>query len=100
MLTLGKIFILVSLVVGGPRPDYQEVSMSTDDEDLRYISSRINITHDVTWEEYLAEAFNEVPEEKHFNFDEDSGDYSGSGWASGDDCGDDEIKKTDGPVIA
>ena len=43
--------------------------MSTDDEDLRYISSRRNITHDVTWEEYLAEVFNEVPEENHFNFD-------------------------------
>ena len=89
-------------MVGGPRPDYQEVSMSTDDEDLRYISSRRNITHDVTWEEYLAEVFNVVPEENHFNFDEDSnesGHYSGSGWASGDDSGNDEIKKTDGPVI-
>ena len=76
--------------------------MSTDDEDLRYISSRRNITDYITWEEYLAEFFNEVPEENNFNFDEDSnesGDYSGSGWASGDDSGDDEIKKTYGPVI-
>ena len=89
-------------MVGGPRPDYQEVSMSTDDEDLRYISSRIDITHDVTWEEYLAEVFNEVPEENQFNFDDDSdesGDYSGSGWASGDHSGDDEIMRTDAPVI-
>ena len=87
-------------MVGGPRPDYQEVSMSTDDEDLRYISSRRNITHDVTWEEYLAEVFNVVPEENHFDEGSvESGDYSGSGWASGDGTGNDEITKTDGPVI-
>ena len=81
---------MVSLVLGGPRPVYQEVSMSTDDEDLTFISSRRNITHDITWEEYVAEAFGTALEQNEDEFDEDSkfhygsGDYSGSGWASGD----------------
>ena len=81
---------MVSLVLGGPRPVYQEVIMSTDDEDLTFISSRRNITHDITWEEYVAEAFGSALEQNENQFDEDSkfhygsGDYSGSGWASDD----------------
>ena len=89
--TLKKIFNLVSFVLGGPRPVYQEVSMSTDDEDLRFLSSRRNITHDISWEEFVANAFGIALEQNQDEFDEDSkfhfgsGDYSGSGWASGDD---------------
>ena len=77
-------------MLGGPRPVYQEV-MSTDDEDLRFLSSRRNITHDISWEEYVADAFGIALEKNHDEVDEDntfhygSGDYSGSGWASGDE---------------
>ena len=88
MVTHEKILNLVSFVLGGPRPVYQEATTS-DDEDLRFISSRRNITHDVTWEEYIAEAFGTALAQNQDEFDEDthyrSGDYSGSGWASGDE---------------
>ena len=90
IVTHEKILNLVSFVLGGPRPVYQEATTS-DDEDLRFISSWRNITHDVTWEDYIAEAFGTALEQNQDEFDEDtkfhygSGDYSGSGWASGDE---------------
>ena len=54
-------------MLGGPRPVYQEV-MSTDDEDLRFISSRRNITHDISWEEYVAHAFGTTLEQNKDEF--------------------------------
>ena len=90
IVTHEKILNLVSIVLGGPRPVYQDAPTS-DDEDLRFISMRRNITHDVTWEEYIAEAFETALEQNQDEFDEDtkfhygSGDYSGSGWESGDE---------------
>ena len=98
-MTLSKILCLASLAIGGPRPDYQDVSVFTDDEDLRFISSRRNITRDRRWKEYLAEAFGA---EKHEDSDESSsgtGDYSGSGWASGDEPSNGEISKIERPVV-
>ena len=103
---------LVSFVLGGPRPVYQEATISTDDEDLRFISSRRNITHDVTWEEYIADAFGTALEQIQDEFDEDtkfdedtnfhygSGDYSGSGWASGDESENTQASELVGQLLS
>ena len=96
---------MVSFVLGGPRPVYQEV-MSTDDEDLRFLSSRRNITHDISWEEYVADAFGIALEKNHDEFDEDnkfhfgSGDYSGSGWASGDESENSQASELVGQLLS
>ena len=106
IVTHEKIFNLVSFVLGGPRPVYQEATISTDDEDLRFISSRRNITHDVTWEEYIAEAFGTPFEQHQDEFDEDSklnygsGDYSGSGWASGDESENAQASELSGQLLS